>query len=71
MLLRSEPFTRTVLDGACAWRILSTTTREDGTPAVASALVVAATDLPAGPRPVIAWTHGTTGIAEQCAASTP
>jgi acetyl esterase/lipase len=68
-LLRSEPFTLTVPDGAQAWRILYTTTREDGTPAVASGLVLAATNLLDGPRPVIAWTHGTTGIARQCAPS--
>ncbi|NGP28768.1 alpha/beta fold hydrolase, partial [Rhodococcus aetherivorans] len=66
-LLRAEPFTRAVPDGAEAWRILYTTTRDDDQPAVASALVVVAKNAPPGPRPVIAWAHGTTGFAEPCA----
>jgi uncharacterized membrane protein HdeD (DUF308 family)/alpha-beta hydrolase superfamily lysophospholipase len=68
-LLRSEPFTRGIPSGARAWRILYTTTRHDGVPAVASAVVIAAKHLPAGPRPVIAWAHGTTGVASRCAPS--
>ncbi len=68
-LLRSEPFSRAVSAGAQAWRILYTTTRDEGEPAVASALVVAPAEPPAGPLPVIAWAHGTTGVAEGCAPS--
>ncbi|HEX5089623.1 MAG TPA: lipase family protein [Nocardioides sp.] len=68
-LLRTEPFDRAVPDTAQAWRILYTTTRDEGEPAVASALVVAPKELPDGPRPVIAWAHGTTGAAEGCAPS--
>jgi len=68
-LLRSEPFDRALPDGAQAWRILYTTTRDEDEPAVASALVVAPEELPGGPRPVIAWAHGTTGVAEGCAPS--
>jgi len=67
-LLRSEPFTRAVPADAQAWRILYTTTRDEGQPAVASAIVVAPKALPS-PRPVIAWAHGTTGYAEGCAPS--
>jgi hypothetical protein len=48
---------------------LYTTTRDTGVPAVASAIVAAPAHPPAGPRPVIAWTHGTTGVAEDCAPS--
>jgi uncharacterized membrane protein HdeD (DUF308 family) len=69
VLLRSEPFTRAIPSGARAWRILYTTTRDDDTPAVASAVVIASKHLPAGPRPVIAWAHGTTGVASRCAPS--
>lgn len=69
VLLRSEPFTRDVPADAKAWLILYTTTREAGVPAVASAIVVAPAHPPAGPRPVIAWSHGTTGVAEGCARS--
>ena len=69
-LLRSEPFEREVPAGARAWRILYTTTLADGSPATASAIVVA----PGGPRssapsPLIAWAHGTTGWAPKCAPS--
>lgn len=68
-LLRSEPFTRAVPEGARAWRILYTTTRDDRTSAVASAIVLVSKQAPSGPRPVIAWAHGTTGFASKCAPS--
>lgn len=66
-LLKSEPFTRSVPDGAQVWRILYTTTGLDDVPAIASALVL----VPEGDaaHPVIAWTHGTTGVATGCAPS--
>lgn len=66
-LIRSEPFTREVPEGATAWRILYTTTHGDGSPAVASGIVV----VPDGvvDAPVIAWAHGTTGFAQHCAPS--
>lgn len=67
-LLRAEPFDRAVPDGAQAWRILYTTTRAEGEPAVASGLVVAPRGQ-AGPAPVVAWAHGTTGAAPGCAPS--
>jgi len=69
VLLRGEPSSRAAPPGAQAWRILYTTTRDDHTPAVASAVVLAATGVPAGPRPVLAWAHGATGIAPACAPS--
>jgi pimeloyl-ACP methyl ester carboxylesterase len=68
-LLKSEAFTRSVPAGARAWRILYTTTRAGDVPAVASAIVVVADPTLPGPRPVIAWTHGTTGVATGCAPS--
>ena len=71
-LLRAEPFTRQIPDGATAWRILYTTTLDEGEPTVASGLVV----VPAGvatdggaPPPVVARAHGTTGFARGCAPS--
>lgn len=67
-LLDLEVFTRHIPEGARAHRILYTTTREDGRPAVASALVVVPADEP-GPWPVIAWAHGTTGFDRACAPS--
>jgi hypothetical protein len=68
-LLRQEPFTRGVPAGAIAWRILHATTRDDGSPALASAIVMVARHAPAGPRPVVAWMHGSTGIVRGCAPS--
>ena len=67
-LVRAEPFTRGVPPGGTGWRILYTTTRGDGSAAVASGLVV----VPAegeGAWPVIGWSHGTTGVAQHCAPS--
>ena len=68
-LVRVEPFIRQIPEGAVAWRILYTTTRDDGAPATASALVVAPSDPSPEPRPVIAWAHGTTGVNRNCAPS--
>ncbi|MGG5260621.1 lipase family protein [Phycicoccus avicenniae] len=65
-LVRSEAYTREIPDDAQAWRILYTTTRDDGQPAVASGLVVVPKERAAG-LPVIAWAHGTTGAAPGCA----
>ncbi|WP_309126912.1 lipase family protein [Microbacterium sp.] len=66
-LIRAEPFTRGVPSGAIAWRILYTTTHGDGSPAVASGIVVAPGD--GEPHPAIAWHHGTTGFDRTCAPS--
>jgi pimeloyl-ACP methyl ester carboxylesterase len=66
-LLRHERLTQGAPQDAVAWRILYTTTRDEGIAAVASAVVVAPASRPDGPRPVIAWTHGTTGVARGCA----
>lgn len=68
-LLRVEPFERGVPPGARAWRMLYTTTRTDGATTVASSLVMVSTAPAPGPRPVWAWTHGTTGFTPGCAPS--
>ncbi|WP_136708373.1 lipase family protein [Agromyces sp. H66] len=68
-LIRSEPFTRGIPDDAVAWRILYTTTDHTGEPVLSSGIVARAADSDGGPRPVIAWAHGTTGFAEPCAPS--
>jgi pimeloyl-ACP methyl ester carboxylesterase len=66
-LLRSEPLKDVILPaGVRGWRILYATTVDDSTPATAIATVFAPTDPPAGPRPVIAWEHGTTGLLQKC-----
>ena len=68
-LLRVEPFERDIPEDARGWRILYTTTGLDGEVRLASAIVAAARNRPAGPRPVVAWAHGTTGIKRGCAPS--
>jgi pimeloyl-ACP methyl ester carboxylesterase len=66
-LLRSELLTDVILPaGLRGWRILYATTVDDSTPATAVATVFAPTDPPAGPRPVIAWEHATTGLLQKC-----
>lgn len=67
-IVRIEPMTQGVPAGARGWRFLYTTTRQDGAPAVASAVMLVP-DGGAAPRPLIAWAHGTTGIARGCAPS--
>lgn len=66
-LVRSEPLRDVTLPtGMRGWRILYTTTVNDRTPATAVAMVFAPVNLPAGPRPVITWAHGTTGLVQRC-----
>jgi pimeloyl-ACP methyl ester carboxylesterase len=68
-LIRTERFVRAVPQGAIGWRILYTTTRANGAQGVASAIVMTSGERPDAPRPVVAWAHGTTGIAPGCAPS--
>jgi pimeloyl-ACP methyl ester carboxylesterase len=68
-LLRQEAFVRGVPADAQAWRMLYTTTRGDGTAAVASAIVMTSRASRSERRSVIAWTHGTTGVVPGCAPS--
>ena len=66
-LLRSEPLKDVMLPaGVRGWRVLYATTVDDSTPATAVATVFEPTDPPAGPRPVIAWEHATTGLLQKC-----
>lgn len=66
-LLRHEPLKDVVLPGGVqAWRLLYTTRVDESTPATAVATVFAPTNPPTGPRPVIAWEHGTTGLLQKC-----
>jgi pimeloyl-ACP methyl ester carboxylesterase len=66
-LLRSEPLKDVMLPaGMRGWRILYATTVDDNTPATAVATVFAPTHPSAGPRPVVAWEHATTGLLQKC-----
>ncbi len=69
-LLRREvidPF----IEGATTYRVLYTSRDLDGTPAATSGLVIVPDDdeVPVGGRPVLAFTHGTIGVARSCAPS--
>jgi len=67
VLLRHEPLREVTLPaGLRGWRLLYTTTVDDRTPATAVATVFAPIVPPAGPRPVIIWAHGTTGLLQKC-----
>jgi hypothetical protein len=56
--------------GIRAWTVIYGSTGLDGEPVAVSGLVLAPTDPPSGSGyPVIAWAHGTTGIADMCAPS--
>ncbi|MFB8387880.1 lipase family protein [Microbacterium sp. NPDC055910] len=68
-LIRSDDFVGQHPPGADVTRILYTTSDALGRAAVASALVIVPEDRPPGARPVIAWNHGTTGVARGCAPS--
>ncbi len=69
VLLRVEPLTQGVPDGAEAWKILYTTTHPDDTIAVSSGTVIAPAQRGSGTLPLITVAHGTTGVAPQCAPS--
>ena len=56
--------------GATAYRVLYTSTGYDGDPtAVSGIIVVPDGSAPAEGRKVIAWTHGTVGVASKCSPS--
>jgi pimeloyl-ACP methyl ester carboxylesterase len=68
-VIRSEDFTRGVPEGAEAHLIMYSTTVEDGSTHPATATVLVPTAPHDGPRPVLAWAHGTTGVVPGCAPS--
>lgn len=68
-ILRSERFDRGIPDNAEAWKVLYATTDPAGQPIAVSGLIIAPRDPGPGPHPVLAWAHGTTGIARACAPS--
>lgn len=68
-LIRVAPYDGAAPPNGEVQRILYTTRDALGRPAVASALVIAPKESRAGARPVVAWNHGTTGVARGCAPS--
>ena len=65
-LIRSEPLTANVPEGAQAWRVMYLSTGADGRPVAVSGIVAAPTAPTDAPRPVIAWAHGTLGVQPAC-----
>lgn len=68
-LLAYEPFAQAVPPRTRAWRIRYATTNARGEAVAATALVAHAADAAPGPRPIVAWAHGTTGVEPACAPS--
>jgi acetyl esterase/lipase len=68
-LVRSEPYTVDLPAGVAGWRLLYVTRRADGRSTLASAIVAAKSRSSGVVRNVIAWAHGTVGIAPGCAPS--
>ncbi len=68
-LVSAEPVIQTP-GGMQAWKIAYWTTDQGGRAQAVTGMVVAPREaLPASPRRVIAWTHGTWGVVERCAPS--
>jgi acetyl esterase/lipase len=68
-ILRSESFDDGLPDGARGWRVLYVSTDEDAEPIAVSGLIISPDDATERRHPVLAWAHGTTGIARACAPS--
>ncbi|MEO5706759.1 MAG: lipase family protein [Alteraurantiacibacter sp.] len=69
-LIAADPVTETP-PGMQAWRIRYWTRTEDNRPVESTGMVVAPREAgPVRPRNVIAWAHGTSGVAQACALST-
>ena len=68
-LISAEPVVETP-GGMQAWRVAYWTTNAKGQPIRVTGMVVAPREaIPPKPRDVLAWTHGTSGVAMRCAPS--
>ncbi len=67
-VVRSEPLGQTV-PGGSAQRILYRSQKADGSPIFSSGIVFTPSAPATGPRPIVAWAHGTIGMGPQCAPS--
>ena len=68
-LIRSERLAGADVAGAQTYRILYTSTGLGDEPIAVSGVVVVPRTKPAANAPIVAWAHGTSGIATQCAPS--
>ncbi len=69
VLIRSEEIKGAAPKGSRVWRILYTSEHTDGTRTVSSGSVFVPDAPSVGVRPVLAWAHGTLGMADKCAPS--
>lgn len=68
-LIAADPVVETPA-GTQAWRVRYWTTSDRGQPIEVTGMVIAPREaLPAQPRPVIAWAHGSWGVAGKCSPS--
>ena len=68
-IIKKEQVT-TPIAGAQAWRIAYISSDLNDVPTISTGLVVAPVgEAPAGGRPIISWSHGTTGNAQNCGPS--
>lgn len=67
MVLKTEPVAAP--EGAMAWRVIYVSKTWDDKPVAVSGLIIAPKEKSEKPRPVLSWTHGTTGGARVCAPS--
>ncbi|MFN8565503.1 MAG: lipase family protein [Anaerolineae bacterium] len=68
-IIRSEPITDSLPDGAVAWRVLYLSTDDADNPIAVSGVVIAPEGADSTPRPVVAWAHGTVGVLPECGIS--
>jgi acetyl esterase/lipase len=69
-IIRKEPLTGYVPPGASAFRILYRSTGLHGEPIAVSGVLVAPLGVaPAAGRPIVAWSHPTSGVDQPCAPS--
>jgi len=69
-IIRSQPMDDVAVPGGKAYRILYASTGFKGEPVAVSGMIfVPEGTAPAGGRKVLAWAHGTVGLADKCAPS--
>lgn len=69
-IIKTEKIDQSLISGATAWKILYVSSDfQTEKPIVVSGMVFVPSSVSVGKRPVVAWAHGTLGIATQCAPS--
>jgi alpha-beta hydrolase superfamily lysophospholipase len=68
-IIRKEPLSSNLPQGAQAWRVMYLSTDLKGQPMAVTGTIVAPNGTSVKPRNIIAWAHGTTGIQSKCGVS--